>query len=438
MARPGPRPTLTLVMAPMLAACMFVPPLPSDDGGFDAGPLVGGSGGEAGGGGGGGGDGLDGGADAGAGAWLRPFAGDAPFAAVFDHDVPRPGRDTNARQVAFWGESLAAVDGAEGYEFLLPTGTQVRAVEAGTVTQAGPSPAALCPLTNSMVAKTEVVVLTPAGFSVRYGFLSQVDVPVGQAVTPGQRLGASGAAGCTASPKLSLVVTRAHDGGSQVPIDPYGWLPATPDPWVADGGLPSTHLWANNQAPALYREVTSNVGTWLKVERVRWLGVQDALRPNNELVDLVYNAGAPNIPTTVQLATFTLANLAGDVITLPAMGLSANQPRVRLFTGSGTATATTRYLGRSSGLWSNTGDCLRLLGQNEPVAEVPLGRSDCPDPACVTGLRNGRFCCQASCGECAGGGCNGRDGGADGCCGSRILEVGALCSGAVPPCLMPP
>ena len=46
----------------------------------------------------------------------------------------------------------------------------------------------------------------------------------------------------------------------------------------------------------------------------------------------------------------------------------------------------------------------------------------------------GMFCCDGSCGSCAGMGCEGRDGGADACCADNLEAANVACGD--PPCLM--
>lgn len=61
-----------------------------------------------------------------------------------------------------------------------------------------------------------------------------------------------------------------------------------------------------------------------------------------------------------------------------------------------------------------------------------------PSPHCSDGIQNGDVCCPLSCGRCAGTGCGQLDGGADNCCGSKILDSGIFCDVAGPPCIVPP
>lgn len=48
---------------------------------------------------------------------------------------------------------------------------------------------------------------------------------------------------------------------------------------------------------------------------------------------------------------------------------------------------------------------------------------------CQTGLRGGRYCCAARCGQCGGRGCQNRPGGGNGCCTNQIRRSGRRCTG---------
>ncbi|MEM9071885.1 MAG: hypothetical protein AAGE52_25470 [Myxococcota bacterium] len=59
-----------------------------------------------------------------------------------------------------------------------------------------------------------------------------------------------------------------------------------------------------------------------------------------------------------------------------------------------------------------------------------------PEDPCASGVRAGDICCAASCGTCAGEGCDTRPGGASACCRGPILASGRVCSGVEPPCVI--
>lgn len=400
------RTDVALLALVVLVACPPLPPNP-DDGGVDAGA---GDMGEA----------LP--------VLFRPFTQEAPTETFFDHDAPRGSADSRMQSVSYWGEAIASRSGADGYEFQVPLGTVLRAAVGGLVVHAGPDGSTACP-------RLEVIV-SNAGLAVAHRGLGSPEVRVGQTVTAGQRLGVVAIDSCSMRPSFGFAVFEQHDAGSRVPRDPFGWFGRGEDPWARDGGAVSTNLWAPNEAPVLYREVMADAGAWLKTERIRWLGVLDELQPNNEFIDIVYNVGAPNIPANVQLSNYRIANVAGDSVALPAMQLNSVNLRVRLYVGSGSAGPNTGHLNRVGPLFNNAGDCLRLIRLGDTAYSVPLGRDDCPDPTCLTGLKAGSACCSHGCGVCGGDGCELRGGGAAHCCPAEILDSGVACSGAEPPCVL--
>jgi len=48
---------------------------------------------------------------------------------------------------------------------------------------------------------------------------------------------------------------------------------------------------------------------------------------------------------------------------------------------------------------------------------------------CQTGIRGGRYCCAASCGQCGGRGCQNRPGGGNRCCTNQMRRSGRRCTG---------
>ena len=58
------------------------------------------------------------------------------------------------------------------------------------------------------------------------------------------------------------------------------------------------------------------------------------------------------------------------------------------------------------------------------------------DDGCSDGVRSGRVCCAASCGECGGVGCADRVGGAHACCKGEVFTSGVSCAEAPAPCLI--
>ncbi|MFB6672820.1 M23 family metallopeptidase [Streptomyces sp. NPDC057684] len=101
-----------------------------------------------------------------------------------------------------------------GIDFHAASGTSVHAVGAGTVVEAGWGGA----YGNNIVIKMN------DGTFTQYGHLSSIGVSVGQAVTPGQQIGLSGATGNVTGPHLHFEARTSPEYGSD--IDPVAYLRA--------------------------------------------------------------------------------------------------------------------------------------------------------------------------------------------------------------------
>ncbi|MFI1363796.1 M23 family metallopeptidase [Streptomyces griseochromogenes] len=99
-----------------------------------------------------------------------------------------------------------------GVDFVVPTGTFVKAVAAGTVVSAGWGGA----------YGNQVVIRLNDGYYAQYAHLSQLSVSAGQTVTGGQQIGLSGATGNVTGPHLHFEIRTTPDYGSDV--DPVGYL----------------------------------------------------------------------------------------------------------------------------------------------------------------------------------------------------------------------
>lgn len=97
-----------------------------------------------------------------------------------------------------------------GFDLAAPTGTQVTAAAAGTVTHAGPAGT----YGNLVTIRHE------NGFETRYAHLSAISVKVGDQLPAGAELGKVGTTGYSTGPHLHFEVR--HDGA---PIDPAPLLP---------------------------------------------------------------------------------------------------------------------------------------------------------------------------------------------------------------------
>ncbi|MFJ3715040.1 peptidoglycan DD-metalloendopeptidase family protein [Streptomyces sp. NPDC090057] len=99
-----------------------------------------------------------------------------------------------------------------GVDFVVPTGTSLKAVGAGTVVSAGWGGA----------YGNQVVIKLNDGYYAQYAHLSQLSVSAGQTVTPGRQIGLSGATGNVTGPHLHFEIRTTPDYGSDV--DPVGYL----------------------------------------------------------------------------------------------------------------------------------------------------------------------------------------------------------------------
>jgi murein DD-endopeptidase MepM/ murein hydrolase activator NlpD len=101
-----------------------------------------------------------------------------------------------------------------GVDFLAPTGTSVRAVEAGHVVTAGWGGS----------YGYQVVIRHADGRYTQYAHLSAISVRAGQSVSTGQRIGRSGSTGNATGPHLHFEVRTGPGFGSD--IDPVAYLRA--------------------------------------------------------------------------------------------------------------------------------------------------------------------------------------------------------------------
>lgn len=99
-----------------------------------------------------------------------------------------------------------------GVDFHAASGTTVRAVGSGTVVEAGWGGA----YGNNIVIKMN------DGTYTQYGHLSSINVSVGQAVTPGQQIGLSGATGNVTGAHLHFEARTTAEYGSD--INPVAYL----------------------------------------------------------------------------------------------------------------------------------------------------------------------------------------------------------------------
>lgn len=98
-----------------------------------------------------------------------------------------------------------------GQDFVVPSGTPVRAAHTGVVVKAGPNGGGDGPAYgNAIVIKHDDNTYS------QYAHLSRIDVRIGQSVTTGQRIALSGNTGNTTGPHLHFEIRTTPDYGSAV------------------------------------------------------------------------------------------------------------------------------------------------------------------------------------------------------------------------------
>lgn len=326
----------------------------------------------------------------------RPFAAgvDHFTTNLHDHDIPQAFFD-NGRKVSHWGEQydILGYEGHEGYDWRMAEGTPIYAAAAGTV-QSLSSAAFFCPLLNADVPAdgNGIVVLAhtaPGGVTLRtiYAHLSRKDVTLGQAVAAGQQIGLSGTVGCSLNPHLHFGVVRLSQTNNGQPslIDPYGWTGVGADPWVGNAaGAASIRLWKPGEAPDLFSRHTRSVNSaggsvFFGLTEARAMGYRDDINPNNEYVEISRDPAFA--PASVDIGGATIRTRVGIQYTLPGgVTLTAATPTVRIYTGSGTNSATTLYMGKGAGIYDNLRECIAVFnGAGVLRNQLGLGPTGC-DP----------------------------------------------------------
>jgi Peptidase family M23 len=184
-----------------------------------------------------------------------PFSASRRTSNQFDHHYPFGFSGPDDGVFQNYCGAPASYDSHDGYDWLMPHGTEVLAAADGTVSFAGAEPAFFCPFLGRVVAGNVVLVDHTArsgeGYRTVYRHLDDVAVTGGQRVSAGDAIGSSGNTGCSTGPHLHFGVYRQFgNAGDLVPVDPYGWQGAGDDPWSVEphGGF-SAWLWID--APVL-------------------------------------------------------------------------------------------------------------------------------------------------------------------------------------------
>ncbi len=324
----------------------------------------------------------------------RPFAAATNYFLTnfMDHDIPE-GFFDNGRKIAFWGEQYDVIgyEGHEGYDWRMAEGTPILAAAAGTVVGLS-NPGFFCPLTNQQIPVdgSGLVFIEhnlPGGVRVRtmYAHLSRKDVTLNQQVTTGQQIGLSGNVGCSLNPHLHFQVNRVTqtNNGQVSVIDPYGWEGPGADPWQQNAaGALSTKLWKPGEAPDLLArfavDFNANGGNlFFGLSAAQPMGVRDNQAPNNEYVEVARDPAFA--PANVDIAGATIRTRAGTVYTFPAgAALSAANPTIRVYSGAGTNSASTYYMGRATQAYDNLKECIGVYNAAGQLRnQLPLGVNGC-------------------------------------------------------------
>lgn len=297
-----------------------------------------------------------------------PFQGEFRISNVSDHEYPFQFKDNNGYLLSWWGEKLPGVDGHQGYDFPMPEGTPLLAVYDGEVTFAGWEDPFYCPTLDKTVSGLGVVLRhrLPNGevFLSIYAHLSEVHIKTGDQVHTGQVLGLSGNTGCSTGPHLHFEMRR-RKGTEWSVFDPYGWRGKGEDPWSKHpSGVSSAWLWGEGQAPPLFSEVSLPPNPQptdrapVAITKVRYMGVDDVLNPNNEFVEIT--ADPRFAIAAVSLKGFSLRNKLGESFAFPDLALEPGAS-IRVYSGQGSASREALFWGRTQPAWDNWGDCAQLV-----------------------------------------------------------------------------
>jgi hypothetical protein len=286
------------------------------------------------------------------------------------------------------------IDGHSGIDFKMPEGTPLLALAPGKVVRVTENnPPFFCPPLNREVTDAKAIFIEhelPGGTKIQvwYAHQSVNQVTVGQNVVAGEQIGLSGNTGCSGGPHLHIEFFRVMSNNSIRTMDSYGWTPAGTDPWsVHTDGTASIQLWKPGVAPQLWREVVNNFQAAAAccsavISKIVYEGINDAANPNNEYVELSIDL---RVTQQVSLNNYRLrGDAAGFDFALPSgLVLNAQRQSIRVYTGSGTNTATEVFAGRPSGVWSNIpNDCTRLVLPAGGQYRINRGNG-CPLPSAI-------------------------------------------------------
>lgn len=224
----------------------------------------------------------------------RPFEDrySFPLSNPFDHRLPFWTDDPHPEVLDWTGSSLSTLNGHDGYDWPMPTGTPILAVADGVVRFAGREQPWSCPLLDGDTVAARFVRIrhtAPTGERIHSVslHLDRIDVAEGDSVRMGEPIGLSGNTGCSTGPHLHFEAMREHywrvpkEGYIKV-MDPSGWRGGGLDPWLIDSnGVASTRVWIPGEEPAL------KVGHKIRdAARHDMVGAMDLQRPGSDIVRL--------------------------------------------------------------------------------------------------------------------------------------------------------
>ena len=154
----------------------------------------------------------------------KPFDGEYSLGSLFDHSYPLEFIHTDGVVVNAYNEKTTAnlgIDGHQGYDFVMDTGTAIYAAYDGTVEFAGIEDPFFCPPLGQTVSGNLVKIKHTIGeetFYSIYAHFSSLSVNSGQQVSKGTLLGLSGNTGCSTAPHLHFDIQKATATNSQTVV----------------------------------------------------------------------------------------------------------------------------------------------------------------------------------------------------------------------------
>jgi murein DD-endopeptidase MepM/ murein hydrolase activator NlpD len=165
-----------------------------------------------------------------------PFNGTYRITSFFDHKFPnysKDGKVTIYTGESVWDCSPHCYDGHDGYDWELPSGTDIIAAADGKVV-----------ISRYEGGYGNTIIISHANnYYTMYSHLSQFFVEEEESVVAGQRIALSGSSGTNAA-HLHFGVRHGGYENTSYAIDPFGWRGTGRDPLYDYNKKESTCLWA--------------------------------------------------------------------------------------------------------------------------------------------------------------------------------------------------